>query len=153
MANSIQTMEGTNYGKATGATNDLVSAGYTQGRRRIIYDYVEIVSASATSTVKFGPPLQPGWMILPSSYLVHDALGAGVNVTLGDDDSTTAVDADRYLESTSAAAAGVIQLNDSAACINKMPYVIQAKCNLTMTIAGATANGTVRAYIEYTDGT
>lgn len=153
MANSIQTMEGTNYGKATGATNDLVSAGYTQGRKRLIYDYVEIANASATSTVKFGPPLQPGWMILPSSYIIHDALGAGVTLTLGDDDSTTASDADRYLEATLASAAGVIQLNDSAACINKVPYVIQAKCNLILTIGAATANGTVRAYIEYTDGT
>ena len=79
-----------------------------------------------------------------NSFLMHDDLGTGTSMDIGDDDSADA-DPDRYADGIdTAAAAGVFQFNDVETCIDKVPYKIQNDCWLTATNLGAAATGTLK---------
>jgi hypothetical protein len=137
-----------NYTKGnTPYGSNIIEANLQGGKVRFVYDYYEAASL-ATASVIYVARLPKGAVVLPNSFIMHDALGSGVTLALGDTDDTTAADADRYLEATSAASAGVIQLNDAATCINKMPYKVQKDCDLTCTVADE-LTGTIRFFIIY----
>ena len=124
----------------------LMDHGQIRGKVRHVTATYEAASLAAASVINVCR-LYVGDRVLLSSYIVHDALGSGVTLALGDDDDTTAADADRYLEATAAASAGVIQCNDGATVIDKVPYEVRKTCWLTCTTADE-ATGTIQFEID-----
>lgn len=147
----MATVYGTNTTTKRGTVQggDQLNRVYEKGQVFNLYDVYEASSIASGTVIKIGP-FPKGAMILPDSFIVHDALGTGVTLAVGDDDDSTAADADRYVEATAAATAGVIQFNDAAACIDKVPYVLGKEAYLTITTGGATASGTLKAFIRWT---
>ncbi|MFP4477326.1 MAG: hypothetical protein ACLFOY_17315 [Desulfatibacillaceae bacterium] len=121
-----------------------MDASLVRGSVRCIQAAYETAAAGAGTEIRVCRLYKGERVLLGQSHVMHDALGAGVTLAVGDDDDTTAADADRYLEAASAAAAGVLQFNDDAACIDKVPYEVGKECWLTCTTGGAAATGTIR---------
>lgn len=114
---------------------------------RFFYDYYECSSLAAGSVIKLGP-IPKGARILPSSFIMCDALGTGVTCKVGDED-----DDDRFVAaSTSIATAVVVQFNDVSTLMDNVPYkALNTEGDaLIITIAGASANGSIAAFIFYT---
>lgn len=144
----MATVNAVNY--ALGSTpygTNIIDASLQGGKVRFIYDYYEAASLATATTINVAR-LPKGAVVLPLSFIMHDALGSGVTLAVGDDDDTTAADADRYLAAADAASAGVIQFNDAATCIDKGPYKVQKDCNLTA-LTATEFTGTVRFFIFY----
>ena len=142
----MATVKAVNYTKGDNPYgSNQVDVNLQYGKVRFIYDTYEAASLADASVIKVAR-LPKGAVVLPNSFIVHDALGSGVTLALGDDDDTDSADADRYLEATSAASAGVIQLNDAATCVDKVPYAVQKDCNLTCTVADE-VTGTIKFFI------
>ncbi|OPL13585.1 MAG: hypothetical protein AVO39_10320 [delta proteobacterium MLS_D] len=142
----MATVKAVNYTKGDDPYgSNLMEANLQYGKVRYIYDKYEAASLAGASVIKMAR-LPKGAVVLPNSCIVHDALGSGVTLAVGDNDDTDADDADRYLEATSAASAGVIQFNDDATCIDKMPYKVQKDCDLTITTANE-ATGTIEVHL------
>lgn len=140
------TVKGVNYTKGDDPYgSNLVESNLQYGKVRYIYDKYEAASLATASVIKMAR-LPKGAVVLPQSCIIHDALGSGVTLAVGDNDDTTAADADRYVEAASAAAAGVIQFNDAASCIDKMPYKVQKDCDLTITTANV-STGTIQLHL------
>lgn len=124
----------------------LMDHGQIRGKVRHVTATYEAASLAAASVINVCR-LYVGDRVLLSSFIITDALGSGVTLALGDDDSVTAADPDRYLEATAAASAVVIQLNDVTTCIDKVPYEIQEECWLTCTTADE-STGTIQFEID-----
>uniref|UniRef100_A0A6H1ZDN4 Uncharacterized protein n=1 Tax=viral metagenome TaxID=1070528 RepID=A0A6H1ZDN4_9ZZZZ len=120
--------------------SDQIERGLRMGEVVHIYDYYEC-AAAASGTVIYLGPIPLGYRLLPASYIYHDDLEPSVTIKVGD-----GLDDDRYLEATSAAAAAIVQI-PSIANINKVPYALASQQPLTITIGGASATGTIRAFL------
>jgi hypothetical protein len=107
---------------------------------------IELAAAAADSEIAICR-LRKGDEVLLNSFMSHDVLGVGTSMDIGDNDDTTAVDADRYVDGAdTAAAADMIAFKDvgAAACIDKVPYTVQKDCWLIAKVLGAAATGTVK---------
>jgi hypothetical protein len=115
-----------------------------RGKVRVVSGSYEAASVAA-GTVIYLCKVYKDEVVLRSSSIMHDALSTGVTLAVGDHVVSTDVagDADRYVEATSAASAGVIRFNNAATCINKTPFTMTADSWVSITTAGAAANGTI----------
>lgn len=120
--------------------SDQIERGLRLGNVVHIYDYYEC-AAAASGTVIYLGPIPLGYRVLPGSKIMHDALGESVTITVGD-----GLDDDRYLAATSAAAAASVDI-PGIAMIDKVPYALASQQPLVITIGGAAATGTIRAFL------
>lgn len=98
----------TNYARTQSVPARLVDGGDYGGRQRVIYDdYVTTGTEALGDRILIGQ-LRAGQRFL-GGRLVYGAMGAGRTLKLGD-----AADDDRYLASTSAAAAGQVTVAAAA---------------------------------------
>lgn len=132
--------------ETTPTPSTLMDHGLIRGKMRHVTAIYECASLATASVIRVCR-LYKGDRVLLSSYIITDDLGTTNTLTLGDDDSVTAADPDRYLEAAAAASACVIQCNDYATCIAKVPYEIQETCWLTSTVTEE-ATGTVQFEID-----
>jgi hypothetical protein len=115
----------------------------SRGKTRCVQAVYEANGAASGTVINVCRLYKGERVLLGGALVLHDALGSGVTLKLGDDDGTGADD-DRYLEAASAATAGAVHLGGSVACINKVPHEVGADCWLTCTVGGGAATGTVR---------
>lgn len=126
-----------------------IEAGQVLGKVRNVAGYATLASGASGTLINLCKLYRGDQVKLGGSWIgTEDTYGSGATVALGDTDDTTAVDADRYLEATSMASAGIVQLNDATACLTKVPYTIQKECWLQATTAGATISGDLRFEIN-----
>ena len=127
----------------TGGSN-WVATGSIKTTPKVWYDSYELSAVAAGKTIEVAR-LPVGAKILDFK-MAWDDLGSSVTLALGD--STTA---DRYMAATAANAAG----NSDAIKVDGMGYVTGTADDdekILITTAGATATGTVKVAILYTDG-
>jgi hypothetical protein len=124
----VATQENTPGGPANALDPQL-----TRGKDRRITAIYTAASLATGSVIRICK-LRTGDYVEMDSWIMHADCGSGVLCQVGDDDDTTAVDANRYLEDTELSPTGVIQFNDVATCIAKVPYKIQKDCWLEATI-------------------
>lgn len=124
----------------------LMDHGQVRGKVRHVSATYECASLATASVINICR-LYKGDRVLLSSFIISDDLGSGNTLAVGDTDSVTAADPDRYLEATAAASAVVIQFNDATACIDKTPYEIQEDCWLTCTVVDE-CTGTIQFEID-----
>jgi len=125
----------------------LIESGQVRGKvRSVNFAYTATALADA-SVIRVCRLYKGDQVLLGGSWIgSEDNLGSGVTLALGDDDDTTAADADRYLEATAIATAEIIQLNDAVACLSKVPYVVGKTCWLGITTADE-STGDIRGQI------
>lgn len=116
------------------------------GKERVVQAVYEADGLAADSVIAICK-LRRGDIVLPSSMVMFDALGASTSLDIGDDDDTTAVDADRYADGIATTSAGAQVLNQ-AAVIDKIPYIVQKDCWLTATLLGAAGTGTIKFFMN-----
>lgn len=111
---------------------------------RCVQAVVELAAAAADAEIAICK-LRKGDEVLMDSFVMFDDLGTGTTLDIGDDDDTTAVDADRYADGIdTATAAGTFVFNSVATCIDKVPYTAQKDCWLIAKNLGASATGTLK---------
>ena len=122
----------------------LMASAINRGKVRVQVGSYTAASLAASSEIALFRLHLGDVVLLAGSWLgSEDNLGSGVTFALGDNDSVTAVDADRYLEATAIATAAIIQLNDAVACLSKVPYTIQEDCWCILTV-GDEVTGDIR---------
>ena len=130
----MATVNGDNYSVAAdfdpSADSKLVQ-GLWNGKVRCQMDEYTI-NAKAAGTVINIAKLPKGATFI-AGIIVHEALGGGVTLAMGDS-ATDDVDADRYMEATSAATAG----NLDAKAFAGVGYTALEDLTLYLTTAGAT---------------
>lgn len=119
----------------------LVAAKF-HGKTRVVQASYEAAALAAASIINICK-LRKGDIVLMNSFAMFDALGAGTSLDVGDNDSAGA-DADRYADGIVTTSAEVFQFNDVAACIDKVPYIVQNDCWLQATLLGAEGAGTIK---------
>jgi hypothetical protein len=117
------------------------------GKVRVVQASYEAAALAANDVIRVCR-LRKGDEVLMNSFVMFDDLGTGTTLDIGDDDPLDtggAGDVDRYADGIdTAAAAAVFVFNDVTACIDKVPYTIQADCWLTAKNLGAAATGTLK---------
>jgi len=136
-------LKGDNYTKQENPTSDnIVSPGTLGGRKRVLMETVTLAAANIADVVKLGKDLQDGAKVL-GIELLNAALGAGVTLDVGDDDT-----GDRYMTAVDGNTASVKR------DLNVLGYEVgQADGDNTilLTIGGAAATGLVTVLITYTE--
>uniref|UniRef100_A0A6H1ZVW3 Uncharacterized protein n=1 Tax=viral metagenome TaxID=1070528 RepID=A0A6H1ZVW3_9ZZZZ len=123
-----------------GINNTLYRAGtpvnepHALARLRVIEDEYEFASTTVGQTVAMGVPI-PAGMQLVGGFLYFDALATSTTIAVGND-----TDNDEYLAATSTASAGGAYLN----LIASMGEPFTTAEQVTVTLAGATATGTIK---------
>jgi hypothetical protein len=115
------------------------------GKIRVVIASYEAAALAANDIINICK-LRKGDIVLPQSLVMHDDLGTGTTMDIGDNDSAGA-DADRYVDGIDTAAAASVAFFNQVAEIDKIPYVIQNDCWLQATNLGAAATGTIDFYI------
>ncbi len=90
---------------------------------------------AALDTVKL-VQVPAGFRLITSlSSVVTDDAGGTATIDIGDDDDTTAADADRYADGLDVAAAGVDIFDANASVARLTPYTTQKTCWIKLTFA------------------
>ena len=97
----MASVKGTNFTNITADPVVKVDSGMWSGKLRVQYDSFEASSLASGSDISVAR-LPKGAMVW-DVVIMHDALGSGVTLKVGD-----AADDDRYVAATAAANAGVI---------------------------------------------
>lgn len=139
----MSAVKGTNKIKFdAGASGDnYIAIGEYQSRVNVVADTYEASSLASGSTISLANIPQEAKIL--DIIVMHDALGSGVTIKIGD--STTA---DRYIAATAAATAGRITINK----VDGLLYQIgtaSADDVIILTTGGATATGTIKVVIVY----
>ncbi len=94
-------------------------------------------SLAAGSTIRMVKV--PAGATVVDGYITHDAMGASVTLSLGDEDNAT-----RFRAATAASSAATkVEFNQA------VPYTYTAEKWLTVTVGGAAATGTVKFVVYY----
>jgi len=135
----MATVNGNNYGNI-GATGDvsLVARGLWNSNILVQCDEYE-ASSTASGTVINVAYLPKGAKFL-GGKIIHDALGTGVTLQVGDSG-----DDDRYLAAASAASAGTLNIEK----IDGFQHEMTADTTIFLKTGGATAAGTIKTIIFY----
>ena len=108
---------------------------------RIQYDSYEassLVSGSDISVARL-----PKGAVVYDVIVHHDALGAGVTLSVGDSGSAT-----RYVGATAAATAGKVVMSEDGS-IDGFGYENTAETDVLITTGGGTASGTIKVAVVY----
>lgn len=129
------------------AGSELLSAQRGDAKVRCVQAVAELAAAAANAEIAICR-LHKGDEVLMNSFVMFDDMGVGTSLDFGDDDDSTAVDADRYADGIdTATAAGVFVFNSVVTCIDKVPYTVQKDCWLIAKNLGAASTGTLKATI------
>lgn len=118
--------------------SSLVPPGYVGGKVRVLAGDYQAAALAPGETIMLGWLPEGG--IVVGATVMADPLGAGVAVSLGDDE-----DDDRYFEDKSAAASSRIELDKMSGFLYRAP---QRRC-IKLKVEGAAATGLVRAALFY----
>ena len=132
--------------EAAPTPSTLMEHGLVRGKMRHVTAKYTCASLPTASTIRICR-LYAGDRVLLNSYLFTEDLLTTNTLAVGDDDSVTAADPDRYMEAATAAAADVLQFNDFVTCVDKVPYTIQETCWLTCLTSGE-ATGSIQFEID-----
>ena len=112
-------------------------AGEAGGSLNVLTETIEISSLAAATVLNVGKTFN-GQIRVVDCKILHDALGTGVTLKLGD-----TVDDDAIIVATAAATAGTLSI-----AIDQMDVVLTGT-NLVLTTGGATGTGTIKIKVEY----
>jgi len=131
-------VNGVEYTKTQNTPRDQVLANTWHGRVRCQYDTYEATALTSGSTIHMGKLLTDSRVV--DMLLFFDALGTSSTLQVGDMDKDGVVlDANRYITSTSSAAAGSARLN----AITGMGYVTTEETDIVITTGGAAITGSI----------
>lgn len=117
-----------------------MNPGCVNGKVRVWQDTYEADGVVAAKTIEVAR-LPKGARILPGSVIAADALGSGVTLACGD--GTTA---DKFFAAT---AANTADKQIGLTKIDPLGTALTADTSIVLTVAGATATGTIKAFILY----
>ena len=137
----MASVKGTNFTNITADPVVKVDSGMWSGKLRVQYDSFEASSLASGSDISVAR-LPKGAMVW-DVVIMHDALGSGVTLKVGD-----SADDDRYVAATAAANAGVISMHNDGA-IDGFGFEQTAETDVLITTGGGTANGTIKIKIVY----
>lgn len=132
----MATVYGVNKTKFDGG--DVLDPGTWNARVKVSFDEYEASSLAAGSTIVM-MPVPKGAKIL-GGKLYFDALGASTTLAVGD--GTTA---DKYLSATDTSTAGSAEFDK----IDNLFKALSATENITLTLAGGAATGTIKLMVMY----
>lgn len=125
-----------------------MSPNICRGKVRAVSGSYTAASLADTSVIALCRLYAGDVVLLGGSWVgTEDTLGSARTVSVGDDDSVTAADPDRYLAATSIAAAGVLHFIDLTTKLSVNPYVVQETCWCTATVGGLWVAGDLRFQI------
>ena len=114
-----------------------IDAGNSGGELVLAYDTFEFAGETAGEIIDLGSSIA-GKIRVFGAKVVHDALGTGVTLKLGDSE-----DDDALIPAAGAAAAGTLEIG-----IDKIGTLLNGKY-LVLTTGGAAATGTAKVLVEY----
>ena len=138
----MSSVKGTNMTNITATPQVNADATQVHGRMRVWYDTYEASSLASGSDITIAR--LPKGATVYSVDVMHDALGSGVTLSVGDSGSAT-----RYIGATNAVSAGQLTLS-SDGNIAGFGYQNSSETDVLITTGGGTATGTIACAVTYT---
>lgn len=137
----MASVKGTNFTNITADPIVKIDSGEWSGKLRVQYDSYEASSLASGSDISVArlPKGAKVWEVI----VHHDALGAGVTLSVGDSGSAT-----RYIGATAAATAGKLVMSEDGA-IDGFGYEQTAETDILITTGGGTASNTIKVAVIY----
>lgn len=132
----MASVKGVNITKIDNGTGK-IEKGYNH-KLRVQKDEYEASSLAAGSDIALGR--LPKGAVIHCVHLYHDALGASVTLSVGDDSDNA-----RFISAQSASAAGVKDSDQ----IGGIGYELSATTDIKAYVGGAAATGTIKLVIHY----
>lgn len=119
------------------AEGSFIDAGNSGGEIILAYDSFEFDGETSGEVINLGRSFG-GKMRVFGAEIIHDALGTGVTLKLGDND-----DDDAIIKASAAASAGTLEIAiDQVGALLTGDYLV-------LTTGGAAATGTVKVLVKY----
>ena len=136
----------THYNTATSAGSHITDPGTSKGKIISMQDTYEASAAAVGDVIQMGYLLPKGARVVAVT-LMTDALGSSVTLAVGD-----AEDADRYITATACNTANqVTRINAIDGFLYEVDETTASTTDrqVTITVAGAAATGTIKLLVEY----
>ncbi len=137
----MASVKGVNFTNITATPQVNADSSEWTGKLRVQFDSFEASSLASGSDISVArlPKGAKVWDVV----IMHDALGTGVTLAVGD-----SADTDRYVTATAAATAGVISMHNDGA-IDGFGFEQTAETDILITTGGGSASGTIKMKVVY----